>query len=481
MKKTEYLSLLAIILATLSFYWKVVGFEYVNYDDGSFLYLPAVQNFDLNSLFFSINVNDYIPLTLLSFALEKHIFGGFHPAVSHGLNLCLHIFNIILLYALGAKVWPQRMYLVNIIVFVFALHPMNVESVSWVTERKGLLSFFFLVAALLLYLSDNKVYKNIGSSFFFILSCLSKPVVLILPLLLWLLLFWQKRKNEKLYLVWLVLSIALSAVHIEARNSLTVMNSLSVFDKVLLVPQDLLFYFSQGFWPDKLSVFYSLRNLTENVTGLILSVVFLLVVVSLSVRHKLHQVEPYLIPSLLFFILVLLPQLKIIPYGLGFIYSDRYFYLAGIGLITAVVLLVDSYSGLIFSNLYYKSMVMLLGFIAMFNFVMTTHSQINAWQNSETLWRQALNREPQNALSWNNLGLHFLDDSSRVEDARTAFMNAVKYNPTYSKAYINLAYLSEMKGSLDEALFYLRQAHNANPLDLEVKNMLQNLEFALRK
>lgn len=179
--------------------------------------------------------------------------------------------------------------------------------------------------------------------------------------------------------------------------------------------------------------------------------------------------------ALLLYAVAILPQTKIVPYGLPFIFADRYFYFAGIGLILWALFLLDRRLQIRFRGRKWD-----LGTIAFCGLMVVTSLQtprlIQTWRSSETVWLNVLRYEPGLLLAQNNLGLHWLDvDLNRAQEI---FEEILLVDPKYKKAWINLAHIAEQRQNLPKALDILEKARRFLPEDQQISQMIQNIRAA---
>jgi hypothetical protein len=280
---------LILIIVSLSFL-PSLKCGLVNWDDDRYLSnTPAVQSLSLTTVkeaSTSFFIGHYQPLTILSYALDYHFF-KLNPYNYHLTNLILHLLNSLLVFYL--------IYLLsgNIIVsfitaILFGLHPLHVESVAWVSERKDVLySFFFLLSCItyLYYLTkEHKSRYYLLSLFFFLCSLLSKSIAVTLPLVILLLDYYLKRKPGKIFFLdkipYFVLSIIFAIIAIFGVYLDNVVRSephFSLFSTLSVASYAIIFYLGKLFLPIKLSCLYPYHNFEYNLTYLysIIAVVLL--------------------------------------------------------------------------------------------------------------------------------------------------------------------------------------------------------------
>jgi hypothetical protein len=462
-KRASLFILAAILIVTTIFYARVLNFDYTNYDDGSFTADLAVLSFDLPTIFIRPAAFDYIPVTLTSYAVENAIF-GFNPHISHTVNLLLHLLNIVLLFVLLLKLTSDEVFSL-VVAFIFALHPMNVESVAWFSERKGLLSTAFTILSVLQYLKftqDTQKKGNLFASFlFYTLAVLSKPVALPLPALLLAFELWRRNWRRVLWLgPFFAVAFGLAVIHAYVRNSIQVAGLLGV-EQLLKIPYTAWFYVVNFFIPKSLSAFYT-EAASLKVFSLSPSVILFIVgIILLCV--KIPKIRSGILWALFVYVLFIIPQSKVLPYGLNFQYSDRYFYLAGIGIIILFAVVLETAL-----KSRFKLPAFALFAIFQISLLGVTWQRISIWQNSETLWSSVVKNDPHNALAYNNLGLYYFDNDD-LPQAEKSFLESSRTDLHYSKPLVNLAALYEKRGDYPKVLYYIEQALVLEPENAQLR------------
>ncbi len=460
--------LAVIVLITLGVYLRVLAFDYNTYDDGSFTNAPSILSFDIPGLFTKSVAFDYIPLTLTTYAIEHAIF-GFQPSVSHGINLFLHLINVVVLFVLLNRVFSNKM-LTLLTCFVFALHPMNVESVAWFSERKGLLSTFFVLLSVLKY-EDFFKTSGLSSLFwsftFYLFAILSKPVALPLPFL-FLVFELMNKKRLKTLMPFFGIMIVLYSVHMYVRN---VLDEMAPVASAARVPKSLWFYIVNFFNPAYLSAYYTDVVATEVFTNSLFALLCIIFVIVLFVKSQLSY--KFFLASLVWYSVLLLPQSKVLFFGLNFFYSDRYFYLAGLSLIVFFAYVATTH-GMFAEKRWVKPSRYVLLF-AMILPLRQTWSQVEIWRNSQTLWQSVIDKDPSNSMALNNLGISYFHQNN-FEKAEEHFQNAVAVDSQDAKPLINIAAIYERKHDNAKALSYLEKALTLKPENLELQRMYQELK-----
>ncbi len=457
-----------LILLTISLFYPSLQFSFVNYDDPQILTSNRlVKNFDLYSMFFKpspqVASGDYLPLTVLSFAIENYFF-EMNPYTFHLSNLILHTINVLLLFLFLLKLTTNnKMAFVS--AAIFAIHPLHIESVAWVTERKDLLCALFFLLSLLTYLKikecegENKNRGHLWVICFstFILAVLAKAMALTLPLLFILIDFNCGKIKVSNKVLFLLAAIGFTLFHIHLHG---------IYDKGNLFylggPEEIMlgalsaigFYLSRAVYPINLSVLY------ENPRGVLKSgeiiVAFLIFGTLLwGVLKASAANRKWIVFGLVFFIISILPTLQFFPYGTGFIFADRYFYLPSIGLFLSLSFLFLS----LFKNEHFQKGILCLVFIGFFGL---SNQRLSVWKDSETLWKDALAKFPNSSIALTNLGA-VRYSQGRKSEAESLFKKSIDLNHDQPSAHSNLGVLYVSRGELELAIREYEQALALRP------------------
>jgi Flp pilus assembly protein TadD len=513
--------------------WAVFGqtlyHEFVNYDDSLYVYENRVvtQGISLKGVEWVFTHNmvfNWHPLTMISHMLDCQLYGlwaGGH----HLTNVLLQAVNAMLLFLvlrnLTGALWRSAF-----VAAVFAVHPLRVESVAWVAERKDVLSGLFFMLTLWAYERHGRrpfsPGRYLGVIFLFAMGLLSKPMVVTLPFVLLLLDYWplgrfaqfaggrkwfgvpRRLLLEKIPL--LVLAVVGCAVTLLAQQ------------KAILTREQLPFalrasnalmscttYIGQLFYPAGLAPFYPYST-SRPPTGEVFFAALFLAAVSGGVvvwRRK----RPFLMVGWLWYLGMLVPVIGLVQVSQQ-AHADRYTYLPQIGLSMMVVWLgADLGAG------WRHRRVMLGGIMALVLAVLAAdaHRQTAYWCDSESLWTHTLAVTPENYVTHDNLGVALADHGSLVEaiehfqralqlnpedanahnnlgivlarqgksaEAIEHYERALQFNPDYAKAHINLGIALAGRGKLAEAIGHYERALQLNPDSAEAHN---NLGIALTR
>ena len=409
--------------------------------------------------------NHYWPLVYTTFWLE-HKLWGFDPTGYHIVNVLLHLGNTLLVWHLLRRLAVPGAW---IVAAVFAVHPLHVESVAWIIERKDVLSGLFYLGAVLAYIrfvEQPNPRWYVWSLVLYVAGLLSKSIVVTLPaaLLIW---HWWKQgrvtstdimRLVPFFVVGLIITIGdLSFYQSESPASL----DYSLTERTLIASRALWFYAGKLLWPAELAVIYprwDIRVGDPLAWGYLITAVALVV----ALWHFRSRIGRGPLAGALFFAVTLSPILGFIDYGYmkyAFV-ADRFQYLAGIGAM-AVVIGAIAYGVGRLPGLWQKGA---LGIAAVTIVVLglLTWRQANIWKDEETLNRHIVALNPQARNAHRHLG-KALYDQGRYEEALDPARIAVDQRPDYYKAHVTLGLILVELSRLEEAETHLRRAIELNP------------------
>jgi tetratricopeptide (TPR) repeat protein len=443
--------------------------------------------------------SQYFPLVFTTFRLEYSIW-GLNPSGYHLTNILLHAANAILLWILLRRLSIPGAWLASAI---FALHPVQVESVAWITERKNVLMMLFFLLSLLKWVQFLSVEHltvdqsqarcalrfYILSLLFYALSLLSKTTACTMPAVL-ILILWMKHiplKAKRLLQVapYFLLGLAMGILTVwwELIHQSTARLSLGLtpIDRLLLAGRASWFYVSKLLLPLQLCFSYPKWKIDANAP---LQYVWLFgcLIMAWSIWRWRNQLGRKAVAAVIFFPVMLFPMLGFFSlYTFQYTYvADHYQYAACIGLIALAI-----GSGCRWAHQFGKAAkaVATVAVACILLFLGTlTWRQTHIYKNLETLWRDTLDKNPNSFLASNNLGI-LLQDKGNLYEAETLYRRAIKINPAYSTAYYNLGNLLQQQGKLNEAISNYRQAlelRMPNPFDVHLNlatALAQNKEY----
>jgi tetratricopeptide (TPR) repeat protein len=457
-------------------------------------YLLSSQN--LSWAFTATYASNWHPLTWLSLQLDNQLYGVQRPWGFHLTNLLLHAANVLLLFTLLRRL-TGALWRSAIVAALFAVHPLHVESVAWVAERKDVLSTFFGWIALWLYVSYVEsrrpgTYPLLLLSFG--LSLMAKPMLVTLPFLLLLLDYWplgrwqvglsnQPRASrdevkhaaprwsgaslrllvlEKLPLLALVVGSCLATLRAQHLGSLEKW-SLGIRIENALVAT--IRYLGMMLWPTRLAVYYPHPGAALPVWQPIAAGVVLLLITALVVFQL--QRRPYLAVGWFWYLGTLLPVIGLVQVGDQAL-ADRYTYVPLIGIF--VILAWGGQDLLAFVRVPPFAGRVLAGIVVLSCAIMTV-IQVGYWRDEVTLWQHALDVTGDNARAHNNLGTAFFN-RQQWRRAEEHYTQAVRLDPADANAQHNLALLLDKQGKLREAMEHYLAAARLDPSDPVAANDL---------
>jgi len=463
----------AIGLAVLAVDYPVVGFEFLNYDDPINVNENLlITNFSLDSLrsFWGGYINDlYIPIVYTFWGILSLLAqlmpvspGALNPLPFHLANLGLHMASALLVFRLLRRLGciPQAAAVGSLF---FALHPLQVEAVAWVTGLKDLLSGLLALLTIHCYLRHiqrNQEGKgNTGgwrdyclACCFFMLALLAKPTAVTVPLLAGVLGYFCTgqpfRKLARELLPMLALALVFAVVTIAGQPEGAVPYTLNMWQRTLVAADALSFYVGKMFWPGALGPDYG------RIPLLILdnpwAFLALFVPVLLGVAIYLGRGKRWFPAGLLIFVVALLPVLGFLPFTFQKIstVADRYLYLALLG---PALLVAKGWELAPWRTVRLVSLMLLAGLAS------KSAMQVRGWQDSFTFNRLALEVNPASINSYNNLG-SALEHAGDLQEAQQVYLRAVNFAPNNSDIYHNLGSVCAQSGLHQEAILHLEKA-----------------------
>ena len=484
---------LLLVAATLAFYNPIIHNQFIDFDDSSYI----LKNFHVQSgltwdtvkwSFTTFREGNWHPLTWLSHALDYQVF-HLNPAGHHYINLLLHAANALLLFLLLRQAtgltWPSL-----VVGALFALHPVNVESVAWAAERKNVLSMLFFQLALHAYDRYARAsgrYLYLSVNIFFVLGLMAKPQIVTLPFVLLLWDYWPLQRigagsaagglseastpRSFRYLVWeklplFIVAAADSVVTVVAQragNTVRTFTEVPVMARLENVFVSYVRYIGKALWPSRLAAMYPRPANSLPAWQVVGAVALLLLISVLVLRWRDRR---YLPVGWFWFLGTLVPMIGIITVGEQTM-ADRYAYLPFIGLFVAVVWGLNAVaSDHRIRNVWRASaavvVLIILGSI--------TYRQLGYWHDDETLWRHALSVTEGNYMAHNNLAIA-LAKQGRSEEAVVQFQAATALHKYPPGQVLKLAFYELRVGhpqeAIEEADAVLRAS--ADPVDPKVQ------------
>jgi len=475
----------ALIAITWAVFGQTVGHGFVNFDDPMYVsendHVRAGLTWSgVVWAFTHVHSFNWHPLTTMSHMLDCKLF-GLKPGAHHFVNVLLHSANVVLLFVLLAQV-TGKLWSSAFVAAIFAIHPLRVESVAWISERKDVLSGFFFVLTLLAYFYYTRkpnLVRYLTMSILFACGLMSKPMLVMLPIILLLLDYWPLERFsgsnatslliEKIPLG--ILSIASAAATLVAQNEGVGLVRLEVLPLAWRITNALaacLVYIWQMIWPANLALAY--HHPGKLPVWQVAGAAGLLMALSLGV-FALRKRSPYLIVGWGWYLIMLLPVIGLVQVG-GQAHADRYTYLPQIGLyIAATWGIVD----LTRIRRYPAAILGAAAVIIISALAVRAAGQVWYWHDSERLWRHTLAVTTENDVAHLALG-QLLADQKRLDDAITELQTVVTRHPNDVDARLKLASaLSEKEGRMNDAIAEYETAARIGDPNPEVGTTVANL------
>ena len=459
---------LALLVAVCAAYAPVRHFDFVNFDDPDMVSANAHVRRGLTLegvrwAFTSVEAANWFPVTRLSHMLDYQLFGsrsGWH----HAVNVLFHALAAVVLFLFLRRA-TGGLGRSALVAFLFALHPLHVESVAWISERKDVLSALFWFLALWAYVRYTQrttVRRYLAVTAWFVLGLMAKPMVVTLPFVLLLLDWWPLRRplnaallREKVPLF--ALSALASAGTWLVQRQAGAVEALAAFPFGMRLENALAtycIYIGKMFWPSGLAVFYPYPA-GFPLWQAVLAAGALIGISVLALRAWRHA--PYLAMGWFWHLGTLLPVIGLIQVGAQ-AHADRYTYVPAVGLAIAL-----AWGMADLLRRWPRAQVALAAAVSL-ACLPVTRAQVAHWRNSETLFRQALAVTGANDVAEHNLGNYLMDVPGRLPEAIAHLEASLRRYPPSAKAHTDLgAALSRVPGRLPEALVEYQTALRLAP------------------
>ena len=493
---------LLLILTIITVYGQVKNFDFVGYDDQEYITENShIQNgLTLENIiwaFTTFHSTNWHPLTWLSHMLDCELY-GLNPMGHHLTNLLLHTMNTILLFIvlelMTGAIWKSAF-----VAALFALHPLHVESVAWVSERKDVLSAFFGVLTMGAYYRYVKGpdFKNYVLVIVFLgLGLMAKPMLVTLPFVLLLLDFWPLKRfhfkdnyliqpekvthyvTRKIYrlifekfplFILVVMSSVLTFFAQKSGGAVIVLEKLSLKNRIANALVSYVDYAFKMFWPNKLAVFYPHPGNTLHewqIFGAVFLITCACILAILTARKY-----PYIVIGLFWYLGTLVPVIGLVQVGEQAM-ADRYTYIPLIGLFIVVAWGASD----LFRKWHIRKIYLsVIAMIILSALTVRTYFQIGYWKNGVALFEHAIKVTENNFKAHNNLATAL--GQTDLDRAIFHYKEAVRINPRYVTALGNLGLAFFNKGNYDEAISYFTKALKINPKKVDMRMDLANIFF----
>ena len=484
---------LVLFIVVLVLYSKTVAFEFVSYDDDGYITSDVRQGLSWQSISWAFStfgvMGNWHPVTLMSHMLDCQLFGQ-NAGGHHATNVLLHAVNSVLLLVVlcyaTSRLWPSAFVAV-----AFAIHPLRVESVAWVAERKDVLSLMFgllAVGAYVAYARRQKWKWYVLSFVLFALAVMSKPMLVTLPCVLLLLDYWplsrlflsqpDRHGNSTSSAIrpqalsqlmvekvpFFLLSVLVCIVTLQCQEEGDALHD------ARMVPLTLRFanavvsyvaYIGMTVWPIRLRVLYPHPNLPggEPWSAIAIAGAFILLFVNSALVFR-YRFCKFATVGWLWYLGTMVPVIGLIQVGYQSM-ADRYTYLPGIGLFILVAWSAAELAERCRDRVYVRNGIAAVGVVWLVAMSSFTWSQTSVWCDSESLYTRAIQFSPSCPVMHNNLGL-VLSSQNRKEEAVAAISSAIELDPDYAEAYVNRANAYRDLGQVQLAMADFQQALNRN-------------------
>ena len=475
---------IVLVLAIATVYWPVQHHDFISLDDD--LYVTdnthVQQGMSLKGLKWALTTDHagfWIPMTWISIMIDCHLY-GLNAGHHHVTNVIIHIFNTLLLFLvfrrMTGEVWPS-----SVVAVMFAIHPIHVESVAWVSERKDVLFALFWMLSMWFYIRYAEMpslRRYLPLILCFFLGLLAKPMIVTLPFVLLLIDYWPlNRRRIKAQGSWIdrwlpqattglvlekvplfILAAIVSAITFILQKSggaVTSLNTLSVSDRMYNMLISYVKYIVKMLWPHPLAVLYPRQEVLP-LWQLVFSLFLLTACSILIIQYRKNH--PYLLVGWLWFLGTMVPVIGIVQSGSQSM-ADRFAYIPFIGL---YVLVAWGLQGIINRWPHRKTFSVLVGMTVLATFMIVARIQVSYWSNDLILYEHTLKTTTNNFVVHRNYGLA-LAHKGRFNEALHHFQRALKIDPNYARTYHDVGTLLMFKGDYDESLKYFRHALKLRP------------------
>ena len=500
MKKSYQMLLITLLLAILVLitYWKSFKNEFVDWDDYAYVVdndlVRNPQETTLKDVFSRPVSLNYHPLTILSLRLNNNKCNNCTEGISAApfikWNVIIHILNTFLVFLLIYNLSQKKIIVAFIVAALFGVHPMHVESVAWVSERKDVLYSFFFLSGLITYLKYQNISNNNKRKYtwlavtflLFILSCLSKAMAVVFPLVLILIRFWTYQakgdkpvkeslreaiflKNMIPLIPFFVVSLFIGFLAISINN----LNSFSIWYRIQFASYGFIMYIVKFFIPLNQVAFYPYPSQAEydnGTIGIMLKLApFVLLAISGLVIYSLKKTKLFVF-GLGFYLITVIMVLQFISAGAALI-ADRYTYLSYVGLAFIPAILIAGKITRPGIPLYILtgSFIILMMILA--------QNQIEVWRNSETLWTRVINLCPEQETPRSIRGIYYGKLANKATDlkmkkmfedkAMEDFKIAIRAGTKRADVLEGAGCIYGKRGDLNNALLCLNQAIQLKP------------------
>lgn len=475
-----------LTISILIGYFQVIDYEFINYDDNQYITEnPNIyEGITLKSLqwaFTSKYAANWHPLTWISHMIDVKLF-GMNAGMHHLMNVLIHIANTLLLFYVLQHISANR-WSSAFVAFLFAIHPLHIQSVAWVSERKDVLSTLFWMFTLLYYakyVTTPCIRNYLMIILCYLLGLLSKPMLVTLPFVLLLLDYWPLGRfqiqshsihhfldlvKEKIPLFILsILSSIITFIAQKESGAVVQVDTIPLDLRIVNALNSYVMYIVKTIYPHNFSIFYPYSSeipfwVTVGNILLLVTITFLSII-----RVKKY---PFISVGWFWYLGTCFPVIGIVQVG-GQAMADRYTYIPLIGIFIGIAWGIPCWV----ARFHYRKYLLTGCFIATVGVLLPiTHTEVKYWKNSITLFERAIQVTKDNYVAHENLGSAYLEIGNE-DKAIFHIHELLKLKPNHWEAFSNLGVAYCRKKEFDKAFRYLEYALNKNPSsDLANNNM----------
>ncbi len=451
----EHFILVIALGLTIAIYSKFLFFGHISWDDPEMVFKnKAVQNFDLKALFTNHYVGNYIPVTMFAHAITWLLFEN-NNGGHHLINILFHLINGILIYQLGKRLFKNNI-VANLGAIIFLLHPLQIESVGWISELKNVLSTTFYLTGLIYYLNylqDKKQKYYLLTFLFFVLGCLSKSSVVIFPIILLCIDVLINKKFEAKFILnkipLLIVGFIIGSVNIKSQTADLFINyshAFPYYQRIGFAGFALLKYLLQFIFPVNLSVIYPYPEVK---TSVFITGYLFLTLLAVGIFFLIKNKKTDWLYLILFIVINLILVLQFLPFG-EVLYADRYMYVPMIGFAWLLGFFISKIK--LSVNVIGTSLIIVL---SAFSFL-----RASAWSSAINLYEDIVKKYPNQFIALNSAGVEYM------------FLN----NDNKALEYLNRAVSvapNNYKGFYNRGLLHLKN----NKPELAIKSFNQSLSL----
>lgn len=461
--------ILILIFACIAAFGRIIGNGFIlQADDSIYItdnnFVQSGINIETIKWAFTAFVNrNWHPLTMISHMLDCTIFGP-NPAGHHFVSLLLHISSVILLFLFSNKT-TNNLWSSAFVAAFFGLHPLRVESVAYIAERKDVLSMFFGMASVYtyaFYAERKKLSSYFMSLILFAMALMSKSMMVTLPFVMMLLDFWplgrwkgemdkpvKERFKMKVKLIgekipFIILSIIVSIITLWTQIWIHKVSALPSYKDFVKGVVAFVAYLEKTVWPANLSAFYH-YDYDIAVKNILICAIILIVITSF-ILYFIRRV-PFLFVGWSWYLGTLIPVIGFVQVG-AFAMADRYTYLPSVGI---AIMMAWGIPVLFKDEKHRKKILFPAGVIMLGILSIMTWNQSGYWENDKTLWHHALKVTKENELAHYHVATQ-LAEAGKYEESLYHFNEAIRLSPNYAESYNNRGNVYAAIGEYQEAI-----------------------------